>query len=91
MVESRLVAMEDLQSGGQVNTLLSSLEQHDWYSDIVYYFKKNSCPANFDKTHKRSLKLRAAKYCLVRGGLGWRNPNGVILRCFNPLESKDLL
>jgi hypothetical protein len=31
------------------------------------------------------------KYCLTEDGLGWRNPDGVILRCVNKEEAKKLL
>jgi hypothetical protein len=31
------------------------------------------------------------KYCLTEGGLGWKNPDGVILRCVNKNEAKKIL
>jgi transposase InsO family protein len=40
---------------------------------------------------RRALRLKAAKYCIIQDGLGWRNPDGVILRCVDELESKRLL
>jgi hypothetical protein len=40
---------------------------------------------------RRSLQLRAARYCFVQGGLGWRNPDGVILRCVDHDESREIL
>jgi hypothetical protein len=59
--------------------------------DIVYYLKNLSCLANLDKTQRWSLKLHATKFCLVQGGLGWRNSDRAILRCVDPLESRELL
>jgi transposase InsO family protein len=35
--------------------------------------------------------LKASKYCIIRNGLGWRNPDGIILRCVDEIESKRLM
>jgi hypothetical protein len=35
--------------------------------------------------------LKVAKYCIIQDGLGWKNPDGVTLRCVDELESKRLL
>jgi transposase InsO family protein len=40
---------------------------------------------------RRALRLKVSKYCIIRDGLGWTNPNGVILRCVDELESKRLM
>jgi hypothetical protein len=40
---------------------------------------------------KRALRLKSAKYVLTRDGLGWRNPDGIILRCVDDVESKRLV
>lgn len=75
----------------QVNSLFVSLQQCDWYADIIYYLMNLSCPTNFTKTQRRSLQLCAAKYCLWQGGLGWRNPDGIIWRCVDQNESREIL
>ena len=28
----------------QVNVVVSELEHHEWYSDIIYYLRNLSCP-----------------------------------------------
>jgi hypothetical protein len=32
-----------------------------------------------------------SKYFIIQDGLGWRNPDGVILKCIDELESKRLM
>ena len=31
------------------------------------------------------------KYCLTENGLGWKEPDGVLLRCVNQEEANELL
>jgi ribonuclease HI/transposase InsO family protein len=75
----------------QVNVITSELEHDEWYSDIVYYLKNLSCPDHLVDHKRRALRLKAMKYCLTEDGLGWKNPDGVILRCVNKDESKKIL
>jgi hypothetical protein len=70
---------------------LQKLEQHEWYADIIFFLSNFTCPSHLIGHKRRALKLKAAKYCLIQDGFGWRNPNGVILRCVDELESKRLL
>lgn len=83
--------LEDQEHIYQVNAVLSSLELHEWYADIILYLKNLSFPNDMGKNKRQSLKLVASKYCLVQGRLGWRNPNGVILQCVDSKESQELL
>ena len=75
----------------QVNVMISELEHDEWYSDIIYYLKNLSCPDHLVDYKRRALRLRAMKYCLIEDGLGWKNPDGVILRCVNKEEAKKIL
>jgi hypothetical protein len=74
-----------------VSTVLHRLEQHDWYSDIVYFLKNLTCPSHLINHKRRALRLKASKYCIIQDGLGWRNLEGLILRCVDELESKKLI
>ena len=40
---------------------------------------------------RRALRLKEAKYILTQDGLGWRNPDGIILKCVNVEESKTII
>jgi hypothetical protein len=91
MEEKNLEVVEDQQVSSQVNLLTDPFKNFDWYQDIILYLTNLSYPPNFTKTQRRSLQLHAAKYCFWQGRLGWRNPEGVILRCVDLDESKELL
>ena len=65
----------------QVNIVVSEIENNEWYSDIIYYLKNLTCPNHLVEHKRRALSLKAMKYFLTENGLGWRNPDGVILRC----------
>jgi hypothetical protein len=70
---------------------LLKLEQVEWYTDIIFYLKNLTCPSHLIGHKKRALRLKSAKYVLTRDGLGWKNPDGVILRCVDDVESKKLM
>jgi ribonuclease HI len=70
---------------------LQKLEQVEWYTDIIFYLKNLTCPSHLVGHKKRALRLKAAKYVLTRDGLGWKNPDGIILRCVDDVESKKLV
>jgi hypothetical protein len=67
---------------------LQKLEQHQWYSDIIYFLSNLTCPSHLIGHKRRDLRLKASKYCIIQDDLGWKNLNGVILRCVDELESK---
>jgi hypothetical protein len=74
-----------------MSTELQRLEQHRWYLDIIFFLLNLTFP-NHLISHKRiTLKLKASKYSIIQDGLGWRNPNGLIPRCVDELESKRLM
>jgi hypothetical protein len=66
---------------------LQRLEQHEWYADLIFFLTNLTCPSHLIGHKRRALRLKAAKYCIIQDGLGWRNPDGVILRCVDELES----
>jgi hypothetical protein len=75
----------------QVNIVVSEIENNEWYSDIIYYLKNLTCPDHLVEHKIRALRLKAMKYCLIEEGLGWRNPDGVILRCVDKEEVDKLV
>jgi ribonuclease HI/transposase InsO family protein len=70
---------------------LQRLEQHEWYADIIFFLTNLTCPTHLIGHKRRALRLKATKYCIIQDGLGWKNPDGIILRCVDELESKRLL
>ena len=73
------------------STELQRLQQQQWYSDIIFYLLNLTCPEHLVGHKRRLLRLRATKYCLTQDGLGWKNPDGIIIRCVDEEESKKLL
>ena len=61
---------------------LQNLDNH-WYSDIIFFLLHLTCPDHLKGHKRRALRLKTARYCLTQESLGWRNPNGIILRCIN--------
>ena len=66
-------------------------EEHEWYKDIICLLKNLSCPPHLIDHQRRALRLKASKYVLINDGLGWLNPDGIILICVNPKKSKRLI
>jgi hypothetical protein len=79
------------QTRPALSSKLQKLEQHQWYLDIIYFLSNLTCPSHLIGHKRRDLRLKAAKYCIIQDDLGWKNLDGVILRCVDELESKRLL
>lgn len=60
----------------------------DKYVNIIYYHKNLTCPDHLVDYKKKSLRLKASKFCFIHQGLVWRNLKGWILRCVDSEESK---
>ena len=50
-----------------------------WYSDIVYVLRNLQAPEGLSKSRARSIKLKAAKFCIINQYLYWKDPRGVLL------------
>jgi hypothetical protein len=59
--------------------------------NVIYYLKNLTCPDHLVEHKRRALRLKSMKYFLTEDGLGWRNPDGVILRCVNKEEADKLM
>lgn len=89
MVESNLHALdinliasmsEDEEEGSPIQVYEMFL-QSPWYSDIVYVLQHLSPPSGMTKNKGRSLKLKAAKFCILNNALYWKDLGGVLLNC----------
>jgi hypothetical protein len=90
LTESNQEAIE-MGEKEKINVVISEIEDDEWYSDIIYYLKNLTCPDHLVDHKRRALRLKDMKYCLTQDGLGWRNPDGVILRCVNKEEADKLV
>jgi hypothetical protein len=75
----------------QLRMVVSELEHDEWYSNIIYYLKNLSCPDHLVDYKRRAMRLKAMKYCLTENSLGWKDPDGVLLRCMNQEEANEQL
>ena len=59
-----------------------------WYSDIVYVLQNLSPPPGMARDKSRTLKLKAAKFCILNNSLYWKDPSGVLLNFLVAEEEK---
>lgn len=60
-----------------------------WYKDNIHVLQHLQAPYGLSKTQARSLKLKAAKFCIIDRYLYWKDPRGVLLNCLLDGESKE--
>jgi hypothetical protein len=90
MTESNQEAIEVGQND-QFNIIVSDIENNEWYSHIIYYLKKLTCPDHLVEHKRRALRVKDMKYFLIENGLRWRNPDEVILICVDKEEVDKLI
>ena len=59
-----------------------------WYYDIVHVLQNLQAPARLSKERARSVKLKAAKFCILNQCIYWKDPGGVLLNCLLENEAK---
>ena len=59
-----------------------------WYSYIVHVLQNLQALARLSKTRARSVKLKAAKFCILNQYLYWKDPGGVLLNFLLENESQ---
>lgn len=57
------------------------MDHCEWYTNVIYYFQHMEAPSHLTKNEKRSTKLQAIRYIIVKNNLWWRNFEGVLLKC----------
>jgi len=62
-----------------------------WYSDIIYVLKNLSPPPGMTRNKARTLKLKAAKFCILNSALYWKDPGGILLNCLVEEEAKKFM
>eukprot|EP00253_Pinus_taeda_P016414 PITA_16414 len=62
-----------------------------WYSDIIYVLQNLSPPPGMPRNKIRTLKLKAAKFCILNSALYWKDPGGVLLNCLVEEEAKQVM
>ena len=59
-----------------------------WYSDIVHVLQNLQAPTGLSKSRARSVKLKAAKFCIRNRYLYWKDPGGVLPNCLLENEAQ---
>jgi hypothetical protein len=60
------------------------------YKNIIYFLHHFECPSDVKKTKARSLKLKSIKFFISNQSLYWRDLVGILLRCLDENESKQV-
>lgn len=61
------------------------------YSDIIYVLQNLNPSLGMSKTKRKSLRLKASKYCIMDNALYWKDPGGVLLNGLAEDESKEVI
>ena len=63
----------------------------EWYTSVFHYLQHIDAPSHLTKNEKRSTKLQAIKYIIVKGSLWWRNFEGILLKCVDQERAQEIL
>ena len=84
-------AQEENQAELEKEKIMDFYSASTSYADIVYFLLYLQCLVHLDKKYARSLKLRSTKYCFVEQQLLWKDPGGILLRCFDKPEIEGVI
>jgi len=72
-------------------SLAEDLASCDWYSAIAKFLLKLEIPPGLSTSQARTIKLRAAKYCINEKLLYWRDPSEMLLRCLDKEQLMEVM
>jgi hypothetical protein len=76
---------------GQDNMQVSKkYSSSPWYRYVIYFLQHLECPLDLKKMRARSVKLKSIKFCILNQNLYWRDPVGILLKCLDEDESKQV-
>eukprot|EP00253_Pinus_taeda_P020905 PITA_20905 len=62
-----------------------------WYADILYVLQHLASPPGMPRNKSITLKLKAAKFCILDSALFWKDPGGMLLNCLVEEEAKRVV
>eukprot|EP00253_Pinus_taeda_P025531 PITA_25531 len=86
-----IVAMSDENDEESPIQVSEMFALSPWYSDIIYVLKNLSPLPGMTRNKARTLKLKAAKFCILNSALYWKDPGGVLLNCLVEKEAKQVM
>eukprot|EP00253_Pinus_taeda_P001921 PITA_01921 len=99
MAESNLHALDiniivSMYKEDEYSSLIQVLEfflHSPWYLDIVYMLQHLSPPLGMAKNKGRTLKLKAARFCILNNALYWKDPRGILLNSWIEEEAQQVM
>jgi len=82
---------EETVKPGQNQSLTENLASCEWYSTIVQFLFKLEVPTRLNSSQAKTIKLKAAKYCIHGNLLYWRDPSGILSRCLDKEQSVEIM
>lgn len=82
---------EETAKPGHDQSLPENLASCEWYSTIAQFLLKLEVPPKLSSSQPRTIKLRAAKYCIHESLLYWRDPSGILLSCLDKEKSMEVM
>eukprot|EP00253_Pinus_taeda_P021424 PITA_21424 len=86
-----ITAMSDENEEGSSIQVSEMFALSPWYSDIIYVLKNLSPLPAMTRNKARTLKLKAAKFCILNYALYWKDPSGILLNCLVEKEAKKVM
>ena len=62
----------------------------EWYTEVIYYLKHMEAAPHLTENEKRSMKLQAIRYIIVKHSLWWRNFEGIVLKCVDQEKTQEI-
>ena len=59
-----------------------------WYNDIIHVLQHLQAPLELSKTKARFVRLKAAKFHIIKSYLYWKDPCSILLNCLFEEEAK---
>ena len=79
-----------IQPGQDNLQVFENYSSSPWYKKIIYFLHHLEFPPDVKKTKAGSLKLKAIKFCISNRSLYWRDPTGILLKCLDENEAKQV-
>eukprot|EP00253_Pinus_taeda_P013301 PITA_13301 len=86
-----IIAMTDENEEGTSVQVSEMFFLSPWYSDIIYVLKNISPLPDIARNKARTVKLKAAKFCILNSTLYWKDPGGILLNCLVEEEAKKAM
>eukprot|EP00253_Pinus_taeda_P027018 PITA_27018 len=86
-----IAAMSDEDEENPLVQVSEMFLSSPWYADILYVLQHLSSPPGMPRNRSRTLKLKAAKFCILDSALFWKDPGGMLLNSLVEEEAKRVV